>query len=53
MGKIKRWLMEMEEDATVMKLDEWLAKHGKLQKNIYECVNGKEEQEYANKSNLP
>ena len=53
MGKIKSWLMEMEEDATVMKLDEWLAKHGEFQKYIYEGVNGKEEQDYAIEAKLP
>jgi hypothetical protein len=40
MGKIKGWLMEMEEDALIMPLDEWINKHGEIQKHVYVSVNG-------------
>ena len=28
MGKVKAWIMDMEEDAIDMTLEEWTAKHG-------------------------
>ena len=40
MGKVKGWLMEMEEDALIMPLDEWINKHGETQKHVYVSVNG-------------
>ena len=46
MGGMKRWLMEMEEDARIMPLDEWIMKHGETEKEIYETVNGDSKDEY-------
>jgi hypothetical protein len=43
MGKVKNWLMGMEEDASYMSLDEWTDKHGEWNKMVYESVNGEEE----------
>lgn len=43
MGKVKDWLMGMEEDATCMSLDEWISKHGEWNKTVYETVNGEED----------
>ena len=40
MGKVKDWLMEMEEDAVWMSLDEFLDKHGRANQEVYETVNG-------------
>ena len=40
MGKVKDWLMEMEEDAVWMSLDEFLDKHGKSNQDVYEAING-------------
>jgi hypothetical protein len=44
MGKVKGWLMEMEEDALIMPLDEWINKHGETQKHVYVSVNGESEE---------
>ena len=38
--------MEMEEDALIMTLDEWIMKHGETEKEIYETVNGESEDEH-------
>ena len=35
MGKIKDWLIEMEEDATTMTRDEWVDKHGESVIDVY------------------
>ncbi len=35
MGKIKDWLIEMEEDATTMTRDEWADKHGESVIDVY------------------
>ena len=43
MGKVKNWLMGMEEDASYMSLDEWTDKHGEWNKMVYESINGEEE----------
>jgi len=43
MGRVKDWLMGMEEDATCMSLDEWISKHGEWNKTVYETVNGEED----------
>ena len=45
-GGMKRWLMEMEEDARIMPLDEWIMKHGETEKGVYETVNGESEDEH-------
>ena len=39
MGKVKAWLMEMEEDAAEMTRDEFIAKHGEYQMDIWDRVN--------------
>jgi len=36
MSKIKSWLMDMEEDATIMSRGSWLEKHGKDKEYIFE-----------------
>jgi len=40
MGKVKSWLMDMEEDASFMSLDEWVSKHGEQNKDVYETIQG-------------
>jgi len=40
MGKVKDWLMGMEEDAVWMSLDEFLDKHGRSNQDVYEAING-------------
>ena len=40
MGRVKDWLMDMEEDAVWMSLDEWLDKHGTSNQEVYEIING-------------
>ena len=39
MGKVKAWLMEMEEDAVGMTRDEFIAEHGEYQVAIWDTVN--------------
>ena len=36
MSKIKAWLMDMEEDATIMSRGLWLEKHGKDKEHIFD-----------------
>ena len=38
MGKVKSWLMSMEEDATWMSRDGWAGKHGSSNLRIYDEV---------------
>ena len=38
-GKVKAWLMEMEEDAVDMTRDEFMDKHGEYQVDIRDRVN--------------
>ncbi len=38
MGKIKDWIMIMEEDATVMDRGEWIEKHGSTHINTFEKI---------------
>ena len=40
MGKVKDWLMDMEEDAIWMSLNEFLDKHGRSNQDVYESING-------------
>ena len=42
MGKVKNWLMGMEEDASYMSLDEWTDKHGEWNKMVYESIKGEQ-----------
>ena len=39
MGKVKEWLMKLEEDAAEMTRDEFIAKHGEYQMDIWDRVN--------------
>ena len=39
MGKVKAWLMEMEDDAAVTTRDEFMDKHGEYQLDIWDRVN--------------
>ena len=38
MGKVKDWLMEMEEDATIMSRKSWLEMHGKNKEYIFDRI---------------
>ena len=38
-GKVKAWLMEMEDDALEMTRDEFIAEHGEYQVDIWDTVN--------------
>tara|TARA_Y100001972_G_C7445538_1_gene228392 strand:+ start:101 stop:475 length:375 start_codon:yes stop_codon:yes gene_type:complete len=38
MGRVKDWMIEMEEDASDMTLSEWTEKHGEANVNVYEAV---------------
>jgi len=38
-GKVKAWLMEMEDDALEMTRDEFMDKHGEYQVDIWDRVN--------------
>ena len=35
MGRVKEWLMDMEEDAMFMSQEEWCAKHGESVIEVY------------------
>jgi hypothetical protein len=35
MGKVKSWIMDMEEDAVDMSVEEWCAKHGESLIEVY------------------
>jgi len=41
MGKVKSWLMGMEEDATWMSRDSWAAEHGAMNLQVYDDVQGR------------
>ena len=36
MGKVKDWVIEMEEDATTLTRDEWVEKHGETVIEFYD-----------------
>ena len=38
MGKVKAWLMEMEDDAVDMTRDEFIDKHGEYQADIWDRI---------------
>ena len=42
MGKMKSWLMDMEEDATKMSANEFRMQHGEEHMYIWETANGPE-----------
>tara|TARA_A100001011_G_scaffold75220_1_gene77298 strand:+ start:7371 stop:7580 length:210 start_codon:yes stop_codon:yes gene_type:complete len=41
MGKVKSWLMGMEEDAMWMSRDSWAAEHGAMHLQVYDDVQGR------------
>jgi len=43
MSRVKDWLMDMEEDASWMSLNEWLDKHGRSNQEVYETINGEQQ----------
>jgi len=42
MGKVKDWLIEMEEDASCMTREEWMTKHGETVVDVYDEFKRKE-----------
>ena len=42
MGRIKAWLMDMEEDATMLSADQFKKQHGEKHMDIWEKINGQE-----------
>ena len=42
MGKVKAWLMDMEEDATRMSANDFRMRHGEEHMYIWETANGPE-----------
>lgn len=38
MGRVKDWLMEMEEDAQYLGREDWIEKHGETQLDVYNEV---------------
>ena len=46
MGKVKAWLMEMEDDAVDMTRDEFITKHGEYQADIWDRVNAVDADSY-------
>jgi len=45
-GKVKAWLMEMEDDALEMTRDEFMDKHGEYQTDIWDRVNAVDADSY-------
>ena len=45
-GKVKAWLMEMEEDAVDMTRDEFMDKHGEYQVDVWDRVNAVDADSY-------
>ena len=45
MSKVSDWLLEMEEDAAHLTLDEWSAKHGSYRKEIWDRVHKEREED--------
>jgi len=46
-GKVKAWLMKLEEDAAEMTRDEFIDKHGEYQLDIWDCVNEVDAESYV------
>ena len=38
MGRVKDWMIEMQEDAVDMSRDEWMTKHGETVVEVYDDV---------------
>tara|TARA_Y100001951_G_C11251869_1_gene246940 strand:+ start:799 stop:984 length:186 start_codon:yes stop_codon:yes gene_type:complete len=47
MGKVKAWLMEMEEDAAEMTRDEFIEEHGEYQVDVWDRVNAVDADSYV------
>ena len=47
MGKVKAWLMEMEDDALEMTRDEFIAEHGEYQADIWDRGNAVDANSYV------
>lgn len=45
MSRVSDWLLEMEEDATHLSLNEWTAKHGSGRKEIWDRVQTEREED--------
>ena len=45
MSRVSDWLLEMEEDATHLSLNEWAAKHGSGRKEIWDRVQTEREED--------
>ena len=45
MSRVSDWLLEMEEDATHLSLNEWAAKHGSGRKEIWDKVQTEREED--------
>ena len=45
MSRVSDWLLEMEEDATHLSLNEWTAKHGSYRKEIWDRVQTEREED--------
>ena len=45
MSRVNDWLLEMEEDATHLTLDEWITKHGSGRKEIWDRVQTEREED--------
>jgi hypothetical protein len=41
MGRVKDWLIEMEQDAVDMSRDEWMTKHGETVVEVYDDMQRK------------
>ena len=45
-GKVKAWLMKLEEDAAEMTRDEFIDKHGEYEADLWDCVNAVDADSY-------
>jgi len=45
MSRVSDWLLEMEEDATHLSLNEWIGKHGSIRKEIWDRVQTEREED--------
>ncbi len=47
MGRVKEWLMKLEEDAAEMTRDEFIDKHGEYQSDVWDRVNEVDAESYV------
>ena len=52
MGKVKDWLIEMEEDASCMTREEWMTKHGETVVDVYDEFKRKEHTDEPDQGDL-